>query len=192
MVFCSNMNFTLADNFLKTTLHLYQGMSESQKTNCNEICAIPVLSTPSEIFTKHQEKFIDLLLTENFVPRRCVIIGYKSNIVVLIQDSAIEESVIDLTLKCRFCLQRFINIHDWIEHIDELSCFVTNPYRWFPSLIALTTTNRMNEVREITSRRKVTILELNNERIFLTDSYDQQDPDTDEEREFLSEIPSIQ
>lgn len=172
------------DNFLQTTRQLYRKMDEGVRNRCNHICAKPVLSVPAEIFDKFHEKFIELLRAQDLVPRRLVIVGYNNNIVALLQDFTVEESLIDLTIRCRFCLQIFVTFSDWLGHINDLECMVSNPYHWFPQLSKINSTNHVygfGEERE--KRRRVMILNLDNEEITPCDPLYDQNPDTDEEHD---------
>lgn len=107
-----------------------------------QICSQPVCAISIILFADQPARSINLFRREQDPDNSYVIIGANEHIYLLEKQKTISEDIDRLCFVCKLCDKTFYSSPEWLIHVNELNCVVTNPCRWFPDLYDIPSLNR--------------------------------------------------
>lgn len=136
-----NTNESL-ESFINTNNFLIECNDIFKISKLIKACSQPRFSIHADTLTTNLTKVIDHLLDLHIPNDTCIHAGAMRHLFIFDHDQIIHKNPDDLCFYCKLCGQKSSTMDNWIIHINEKRCLITNPCVWFIDLYALPSLNR--------------------------------------------------
>lgn len=107
-----------------------------------QACSQPVFAISVLRYCERPSRLINVFPQEGEF-NRYLIIGTNEHIYVLDKHRLMTENIELLRFSCNFCRRTFFTSSEWLIHVNEMNCAITNPCRWFPKLYEIPSLNNL-------------------------------------------------